>query len=406
MQTIAEIFSQGEEIVSGQIVDTNAAWLSQKLVQMGFVVKRHSAVGDNLIDLKNLLQDISLRADFCICTGGLGPTIDDLTAQAVAESFSKPLQLDAVALQQIAQYFSCRKREMVDSNRKQAFFPQGALRIDNEWGTAPGFSVQHNRCWFVFVPGVPYEMKHMFNASIAKQLAQHFSVRPGQLITLRSVGIGEADLQEKLNTTPLPDGVQLSFRAAIDEVQTKLIFPADAEQALVRKTVNQVAESMGDFIFAIDGLDGHQGNLVEVISKLMQQQKFSLSIRETASQGLMAAKFIAQPWLMSSVFNQVLQQQTENRPIADYQGIALGIAQNIQQQDGTDLVLMQLYTGSAEKFQQKELSITLFSLLLTPAGVVHSQRSIVGSITRKQNQAAIYSLDLLRRFLQKKLSNY
>ncbi|SMG62849.1 competence/damage-inducible protein CinA [methanotrophic bacterial endosymbiont of Bathymodiolus sp.] len=179
MQTIVEIFSQGEEIVSGQIVDTNAAWLSQKLVQMGFVVKRHSAVGDNLIDLKNLLQDISLRADFCICTGGLGPTIDDLTAQAVAESFSKPLQLDAEALQQITQYFSCRKREMVDSNRKQAFFPQGALRIDNEWGTAPGFSVQHNRCWFVFVPGVPYEMKHMFNASIAKQLAQHFSVRPG-----------------------------------------------------------------------------------------------------------------------------------------------------------------------------------------------------------------------------------
>jgi molybdenum cofactor synthesis domain-containing protein len=82
----------GEEIVSGQIVDTNAAWLSQKLVQMGFVVKRHSAVGDNLIDLKNLLQDISLRADFCICTGGLGPTIDVLTAQAVAESLHQFLR--------------------------------------------------------------------------------------------------------------------------------------------------------------------------------------------------------------------------------------------------------------------------------------------------------------------------
>ncbi|HIG64630.1 MAG TPA: competence/damage-inducible protein A [Methyloprofundus sp.] len=402
MQTIAEIFSQGEEIVSGQTVDTNAAWLSQKLVQMGFVVKRHSAVGDNLTDLKNLLQDISLRADLCICTGGLGPTIDDLTAQAVAESFSKPLQLDTVALEQITQYFSYRKREMVDSNRKQAFFPQGALRIDNEWGTAPGFSVQHNRCWFVFVPGVPYEMKHMFDAHIAKQLTQRFSVQPGQLITLRSVGIGEADLQEKLNTTALPDSVQLSFRAAVDEVQTKLIFLADAEQELVRKTVNQLAENIGDYIFAIDGLDGHQGDLVEVISKLMQQQKYNLSIQETASQGLMAAKCIAQSWLISSVYKQSLQQQTENQPIAEYKDIALGIAQNIQQQDGTDLVLVQLYAGNAEQFQQKELSFILFSLLLTPAGVVHSQRSIVGSKARKQNQAAIYSLDLLRRFLQNK----
>ncbi|MBT3812107.1 MAG: competence/damage-inducible protein A [Gammaproteobacteria bacterium] len=402
MQTIAEIFSQGEEIVSGQTVDTNAAWLSQKLVQMGFVVKRHSAVGDNLTDLKNLLQDISLRADLCICTGGLGPTIDDLTAQAVAESFSKPLQLDAVALEQITQYFSYRKREMVDSNRKQAFFPQGALRIDNEWGSAPGFSVQHNRCWFVFVPGVPYEMKHMFDAHIAKQLTQRFSVQPGQLITLRSVGIGEADLQEKLNTTALPDSVQLSFRAAVDEVQTKLIFLADAEQELVRKTVNQLAENIGDYIFAIDGLDRHQGDLVEVISKLMQQQKYNLSIQETASQGLMAAKCIAQSWLISSVYKQSLQQQTENQPIAEYKDIALGIAQNRQQQDGTDLVLVQLYAGNAEQFQQKELSIILFSLLLTPAGVVHSQRSIVGSKARKQNQAAIYSLDLLRRFLQNK----
>ncbi|MBT4146922.1 MAG: competence/damage-inducible protein A, partial [Gammaproteobacteria bacterium] len=287
-------------------------------------------------------------------------------------------------------------------NRKQAFFPQGALRIDNEWGSAPGFSVQHNRCWFVFVPGVPYEMKHMFDAHIAKQLTQRFSVQPGQLITLRSVGIGEADLQEKLNTTALPDSVQLSFRAAVDEVQTKLIFLADAEQELVRKTVNQLAENIGDYIFAIDGLDRHQGDLVEVISKLMQQQKYNLSIQETASQGLMAAKCIAQSWLISSVYKQSLQQQTENQPIAEYKDIALGIAQNRQQQDGTDLVLVQLYAGNAEQFQQKELSIILFSLLLTPAGVVHSQRSIVGSKARKQNQAAIYSLDLLRRFLQNK----
>ncbi|TXL23455.1 competence/damage-inducible protein A [Methylococcaceae bacterium HT2] len=397
--------SQGEEIVSGQTVDTNAAWLSQKLVQMGFVVKRHNAVGDNLADLKTLLQDISQRADVCLCTGGLGPTIDDLTAQAVAEAFALPLELDTVALEQITHYFSCRQRTMVDSNRKQAFFPQGALRIDNEWGTAPGFSVRHNRCWFVFVPGVPSEMKHMYDATIASQLAQRFSVQAEQLITLRSVGIGESDLQEKLNTITLPDCAKLGFRAALDEVHTKLIFPSDAEHDLVRATVNHVAENIGDYIFAIDGLDGYQGGLVDVISQLMQQQQLTLSVQETASHGLMAAKCITQPWLISSVYNQGLQRLTDNQAIADFQEIALGIAQNIQEQEGTDCVLVQLYEGSANQFQQKELSITLFTLLLTPTGFVHSQRSIAGSKTRKQNQAAIYSLDLLRRFLQKNLSN-
>ena len=402
MQVIAEIFSQGEEIISGQTVDTNAAWLSQKLVQMGFVVKRHSAVGDNLADLKNLLLDISLRADFCLCTGGLGPTIDDLTAQAVAEAFTLPLQLDTVALEQIMQYFSGRQRKMADSNRKQAFFPQGSERIDNEWGTAPGFSVQHNQCWFVFVPGVPYEMKQLFDATIASQLAQRFSVQPEQLITLRSVGIGESDLQEKLNFITLPECVQLSFRAAVDEVQTKLIFPHDAKHELIRVTVNQVAESIGDYIFAIDGLDGSQGGLVDVISQLMLQQHLTLSVQETASQGLIAAKCIAQPWLTSSVYNQSLQQQTENRALADYPKIALSIAQNIRQQEGTDCVLVQLYQGITEQFQQKEQSIILFSLLLTPTGFVHRQRSIAGSKTRKQNQAAIYTLDVLRRFLQDK----
>ena len=402
MQVRAEIFSQGEEIVSGQTVDTNAAWLSQQLVQMGFVVKRHTAVGDNLADLKNLLQDISTRADFCICTGGLGPTIDDLTAQAVAEAFALSLQLDTVALAQISQYFSHRKREMVDSNRKQAFFPKGALRIDNEWGTAPGFSLQYNQCWFVFVPGVPYEMKQMFATSIASQLSQRYSLQPDRLITLRSVGIGESDLQEKLNSVSLPDKVQLSFRAGIDEVQTKLIFPSDASKQDVRAIINRVTDSIGDYIFAIDGLDRFQGGLVDVISQLMLQQKLTLSAQETASQGLIATKCIAQRWLISSVFNLSLQQQTEKLPIADYLATATTIAQNIQQQDGADLVLVQLYQGDAEQFQQKEQSILLYSLLLTSKGVLHTQRSIAGSTTRKQNQAAIYTLDLLRRYLQNK----
>jgi len=406
MQPQVEIFSQGEEVITGQTVDSNAAWLSQELVQIGFVIKRHTAVGDNLPDLKQLLLEISLRSDCCICTGGLGPTTDDLTAQAVAEAFARPLSLDSVALEQISAYFTGRKRIMADTNRKQAFFPLGAERIDNEWGTAPGFALQENRCWFVFLPGVPFEMKAMFAEQITTRLKQRFSLQANQLVTLRSIGIGESDLQEKINTLSLPENVELGFRAGADEVQTKLLFPVGTDQQQVKSIVQQLASSIGDYVFAIDGVNERQGDLVSVIDQLMQQRELTLSVQETASQGLIAAKCIGQPWLLAASFSQSLQQLSDKLGIqfelnASFK-MAENIAHTIQQQESTDLVLVQLYQGSAEQFQHKYQSIVIYNLLLTPEGIRHSEFNIGGSLQRKQNQCALLALDLLRRYLQKK----
>jgi len=408
MQPQVEIFSQGEEVITGQTVDSNAAWLSQELVQMGFVIKRHTAVGDNLPDLKQLLLEISLRSDCCICTGGLGPTTDDLTAQAVAEAFARPVSLDPVALEQISAYFTGRKRVMADTNRKQAFFPQGAERIDNDWGTAPGFALQENRCWFVFLPGVPFEMKSMFAEKIAARLKQRFSLQANQLVTLRSIGIGESDLQERINAMSLPSAVQLGFRAGADEVQTKLLFPAGTDQEQVKKLVQQLASNIGDYVFAVDGLNEQQGGLVSVIDQLMQQRELTLAVQETASQGLIAAKCMGQPWLLAASFSQSLQQLSDKLNIqfeanASFE-MAECITHKIQHQEGSDLVLVQLYNGSTEQFQHKDQSIVIYNLLLTPEGIRRSEFNIGGSLQRKQNQSALLALDLLRRYLQNKNS--
>lgn len=404
MQPLIEIFSQGEEVLTGQTVDTNAAWLAQKLVDMGFIVKRHTVVGDNLQDLQSLLQEISLRADCCICTGGLGPTVDDLTAQAVAEAFEMPLQLDPIALKQIEQHFMRRKRVMANANRKQAYFPQGAERIDNEWGTAPGFSVQQGRCWFAFVPGVPYEMQAMFDEKISALLMPRFSLQPDRLITLRSVGIGESDLQEKLNKIQIPEAVQLSFRAGADEVQTKLLFPAATEQAQIHALVSQVVASIGDYVFAVDNLDRKQGGLVDTIDQLMLQSRLSLAVQETATHGLIATKCILRPWLVASNFKQSLVHIAEKLGVSIIQGDYLRTAENIaikiRQQERTDLVLVQLYRGSAQRFQKKNQNIILYIVLLTPEGARSSVLIVGGSVKRKQNQSAIMALDLLRRYLQ------
>ncbi|MEY4718343.1 MAG: hypothetical protein RL563_961, partial [Pseudomonadota bacterium] len=226
MSVIAEIFSQGEEVVSGQTVDSNAAWLSQQLVDSGFTVTRHTAVGDDLEALVSLIKEISQRADCCVCTGGLGPTSDDLTTQAVSLASGLALQFDPEAMEQIEQYFAQRQRPMPEANRKQAYFPQGAMRIDNPVGTAPGFAVKINRCWFSFLPGVPSEMKAMFPA-VKQQWIPSFQVEPERRITLRSIGIGESTIQQRVQDIPLPSGVRLGFRAAIEEVQTKLYFSAE-----------------------------------------------------------------------------------------------------------------------------------------------------------------------------------
>lgn len=408
MYPVAEIFSQGEEVLTGQIADTNAAWLSQQLVQMGFVIHRHSTVGDKLHDLITLLKEISNRADFCICTGGLGPTIDDLTAEAVAQAFDCPLQLDPVALTQIERYFLNRNRVMAESNRKQAYFPRGASRIDNDWGTAPGFALLHNRCWFVFVPGVPTEMRHMFYPYVKTELEKRFELSADKLISIMSIGIGESDLQQKINEFSLPDNVELGFRAAPDEVQTKLLFPAETEDSDIKGCVNRLVEILGDVVYAIDGPNKAPTDLVSVVNHLMTEKKLTLSILETASQGLMSAKCIGREWLLDSSYKQSLDRLLFELDIAkhdDFQQLAKDIAKKIKQSQGADITLVQLYQGNKKQLLDKEKSIILYNTLLTPEKVYQKTITITGPIKRKQNQAAIRGLDLLRRYLQNSAFN-
>jgi len=393
---IAEIFSQGEEVITGQVVDTNAAWLSEKLVQMGFVVSRHTVVGDKLQDLVDLLQEISSRADFCICTGGLGPTLDDLTAEAVALAFSTPLQMDSVALDNIACYFSNRNRTMVDTNKKQAMLPAGSIRLDNLSGTAPGFALQNKRCWFVFVPGVPSEMKQMFNIEIKAKLEQQFTLQTDRLIIIKTIGIGESELQEKLNDFSLPQNVQLSFRASPSEVQTKLLFPANIAETTLKNCVSQLLKILGDVVFAVDELNKSNTELVDVVDQLMKEKKQTLAVIETLSQGLIAAKCVGKDWLLASYFEQIPHIDKQD----DISEIAEAMAKKLRKSQNSDLILLQLPLGNTRHFHDKEQSIVLYNILIAPHQIVQKSITVVGSITRKQNQAAIKALDFLRKTLQ------
>jgi len=175
---------------------------------------------------------------------------------------------------------------MPESNRKQAMLPHGSERIDNDWGTAPGFALKHERCWFVFLPGVPTEMKHLFQDSVLPTLSAHFSLRPGLLVTIKTLAW---EIRHSGTHQPIVIPSRCSwFSRRADDVQTKLLFPPDYPKAAMTALVAEFAEQLGDYVFAIDGLGEITGDLVFEIDKLMTAGKFTLAVMETASHGLLA----------------------------------------------------------------------------------------------------------------------
>jgi nicotinamide-nucleotide amidase len=408
---ILEIFSQGEEIVTGQTVDTNAAWLSEQAVQLGFTVARHTAVGDKLADLVELLKEISERADCCLCTGGLGPTSDDLTAEAVAEAFGLPLAFDEIAYRQIQAYFSNRQRPMPEVNRKQALLPQGSIRLDNDWGTAPGFALQARRCWFAFMPGVPSEMRRMFTERVKPLFNGRFTLMPSRLVTIKTFGLGESDIQHLIRDVDIPDTVQLGFRAGLDDVQTKLLFPPGYPELEMAELANRIADRLlrPMCVFGIDGFGGKVGSLASVVDRLMNKAGATLAVVETASHGLFAAKCLGYGWLHSAVYEKSLNSLAERFGVAldagDLANAGSTLANALWERSRVDIVLVQMYEGSMAQFLDNGQTVKLYTTLVHNTELERSQwslqiSSLSGPAERKQNQAALFALNKLRCHLQ------
>ncbi|MFQ2194697.1 CinA family nicotinamide mononucleotide deamidase-related protein [Aeromonas jandaei] len=223
-----EIISTGDEIVTGLVVDTNAAWLSALLLEQGWQVRRRLTVGDNLADLKSVLQESASRAEVVLVCGGLGPTADDLTALAAAEAFGQPLTLFPDWLATIEARYASRGRTMPTSNAKQAWLPQGCEILDNPVGTACGFVVthptSHSLSRLFFTPGVPFEFKQM----VREQIMPHLKALAGaqtdtELRRFYTFGVSESALSDMLDAAPWPTGIELGYRSSMPLIELKLI---------------------------------------------------------------------------------------------------------------------------------------------------------------------------------------
>lgn len=276
-----EMLSTGDEVLHGQIIDTNAAWLADYLFQQGVPMSGRETVGDSLSALIEILQERSHIADVLIVNGGTGPTSDDLSALAAAKACGVELVERADWLARMEAYFAERGRPMAPSNRKQAQIPANAEMLDNPVGTACGFALQLNKCQMFFTPGVPSEFKVMVEQQIVPRLRQRFTLpAPPLCLRLTTFGTSESDLAAELDGMPLPPEVVLGYRSSSPIIELKLTGP-ESRRVEMEQAWRRVREVAGDNCI----FEGTAG-LPATLTQRLNQQGLKLALSEQFSAGL------------------------------------------------------------------------------------------------------------------------
>ena len=276
----AAIISTGEEVLSGETTDTNSAWLAESLWAQGVEVRCMLAAGDDTESLCWALEQAASQADVVIMTGGLGPTVDDRTAEAVATWSCSTLVLHPEAMEQIEDRYRKRGVPMNEANRKQAWFPKDARVLENRWGSAPGFVIRHMGVDVFCVPGVPFEMRSMFAAHMAGTLTVE---EPPTLVRIRTFGCAESQLAEVLDGVDIGTA-RLGFRAHIPEVQVKLLFPAATPATRRNVVVERVANALSKWVYCING-----GDLAETVVSELSTARETVSVAESCTAGMTSA---------------------------------------------------------------------------------------------------------------------
>lgn len=401
-----EMLCTGDEVLHGQILDTNAAWLANYLFEQGLPMSARMTVGDNLSALVAALTERSLRADIMIVNGGLGPTSDDLSALAAATATGEELVEHPEWLAKIQAFFAERGRVMAPSNRKQAQIPANAEMIDNPVGTACGFALQLNRCLMFFTPGVPSEFKVMVEQQIVPRLRERFDLPdPPLCLRLTTFGRAESELASQLDDMTLPEEVVLGYRSSMPIIELKLTGPAHERDAmeLAWQQVRAVAGESAIF----EGTE----DLPTQLAQRLRQRPLTLAIGERFTAGLLTwqcqsagmpvrgGEWIDAPGIGPGAASSAAGAISASNPApADGERPLLRQlaqqAQGLAQRHGADLALV---VGNME---QDNISLALH----TPDGGYAQTVVFAVSIQRhglktRQEMVSLMALNMLRRWL-------
>lgn len=292
----AEILSTGDEVRSGAVVDTNAAFIAEALESNGICVSRHTCVGDDVDSIAEALQEIARRSDMALVTGGLGPTADDVTAEAAAKAAGVELAEMPEALAQVERFFLSKGLEMSAANRKQAFLPVGGSVLENLDGSAPGFGMTIGACRMVFLPGVPREMKFMLTRHVLNNLHQrrHKDDVVHRVDVVTTFGLPESVVGEKLKDLSIGSNcVQIGLRVLFPEIHVRIYGHGDRQDRLdgqMQQVKESIRKRLGKRVLSTDG-----GRLPEVLGNLLLARGATLAVAESCTGGLMAKQLTDVP---------------------------------------------------------------------------------------------------------------
>lgn len=285
----AIILSVGTELITGQTIDTNAAWLAWQLTQSGVQIQRHVTVNDDERALADALAQAIDEAELVIATGGLGPTPDDLTRKAIAAAIDQPLEENAEALAQIEAFFSRWHRKLSPANRLQALIPRDCRVIPNPKGTAPGIAFSASGCRLFALPGVPGEMRAMFEASVAPNITAATGRRCTRSTILQCFGIGEAKIGEIIADLMTGDRNPRIGTTAADGVIGIRILATGNDQAEAQRLIDADAKVIRDRLTT--AVFGEGGDTLEgAVANLLRERGLTIATAESCTGGLLAKR--------------------------------------------------------------------------------------------------------------------
>jgi nicotinamide-nucleotide amidase len=410
----AEIVTIGTELLLGKIVDTNATYIAQQLATIGLDLYYKMTVGDNEGRITSVLQQALARSDAVITSGGLGPTVDDVTRQAVARAAGRELVLDEKLLAQIEARFARHGFTMSENNRRQAYIPQGAIPIENPVGTAPAFIVETEQGLIISLPGVPRELKHLMETWVIPFLKE--KLQTGQVVikskTLRTCGIGESTVDSRIGDLMRSSNPTVGLAAHPGQTDVRITAKADNEaqaDRLIAEMEEKLRERLGDVIY---GLEAQK--LEEVVAAMVAERGLSVAVVETNTQGLIAQRLenASQDWsvlrdsYVVSHPEDVVEIAGSLRSLIEEHGlvsaqVAMATAEYLRETTKVDIGLAVF--GSVEERQGlfAERAGETHIALSTAAGTTWRAYKYGGTSELVKNWVSNAALDMVRRSLIK-----
>ena len=407
----AWVITIGDELLRGEIVDSNKSFLSERLLQLDLETLRHVSVADHADAIAEVLSEGARRARVVLVSGGLGPTRDDITTEVAARTFGRDLVRDPDALERMRRFFHSLGRDMAANNAKQADFPEGAEILANPLGTAPGFMLEAEGALLFFMPGVPRELYRMMDEEVLPRLRSRLGrgavVRA---VLLRTFGVGESNLDRLLDDLVRDDPeAALGFRTQFPDNLIRVVARGESDAAALARlegVVEQVRARLGDVVLG----EGERG-LEEIVGALLLERRLTIAVAESCTGGLLSSRLTDVPGSSSYLLESLVSYSDEAKvrdlgvvpadlarhgPVSE--SVAVQMAEGVRKRAGADIGVATTGVAGPEGGSQEPAGTVWVALADGTGSIVH-RYPLMRERSRNKQLATQLALDWVRRRL-------